>query len=216
MGLLISRTLLTLVIGAMAYFALQKVWTEKIDLVALLRGPSEGIPVVEERIIINPSTLQFTPNKLGNVTQLVEVRNTSTKETAYSIWLKMMEETGKLDPNKLQITIENMEDFLAENTGKSSTKLDSIMLFGKDSKGRRAIYISLYRIRNSESKTLKIKRIASEQNDDQPLVVTLVAKGFASEPAEIVTKPRFAGLAFSLPETFTVEGMGMNIEEHHK
>ncbi|MBO1225611.1 MAG: ankyrin repeat domain-containing protein [Candidatus Scalindua sediminis] len=48
MTLLISRIILTAIILGIGFFALQKVWTKKVDLIALLKGPSKAIPIQEE------------------------------------------------------------------------------------------------------------------------------------------------------------------------
>lgn len=48
MTLFISRLIITLLIFCVAYFALKRVWTKKVDLTRLIKKPSEVIPIKDE------------------------------------------------------------------------------------------------------------------------------------------------------------------------
>jgi len=48
MTLFISRLILTLLICCVAYFALKRVWTKKVDLIGWIKKPSEVIPIKDE------------------------------------------------------------------------------------------------------------------------------------------------------------------------
>src|SRR4029453_14051984 len=52
MGLLITRILLTLGVLCMTGFALHRIWTKRVDLIAFLRTPSNAIPVKETQIVV--------------------------------------------------------------------------------------------------------------------------------------------------------------------
>lgn len=53
MPLLITRIILTVVVLAVAYFALEKVWTKRIDALALFKGPSEIIPTEDRTFSVS-------------------------------------------------------------------------------------------------------------------------------------------------------------------
>ena len=48
MTLLISRLIISLIIICIAYFALERVWTKKVDLIGWFKKPSEVIPIENE------------------------------------------------------------------------------------------------------------------------------------------------------------------------
>lgn len=48
MTLFISRLILTVLICCVAYFALERVWTKKVDLIGWIKKPSEVIPIKNE------------------------------------------------------------------------------------------------------------------------------------------------------------------------
>jgi hypothetical protein len=58
--LLLSRIILTGVILFVSYFALEKVWTKNVDLIALFKGPSKAIPTKEEETRIRTSDLIYS------------------------------------------------------------------------------------------------------------------------------------------------------------
>ena len=72
MTLLITRLVLTAIVIAIAYFALHRVWTQEIDLLALLRKPAEGIPVrtkepyriPETSGVLSPGTKQLPEGRV--------------------------------------------------------------------------------------------------------------------------------------------------------
>jgi len=72
MTLLVSRLVLTAIVIAIAYFALHKVWTQDIDLLAILKKPSEGIPVrtkepyriPETSGVLSPGTRQLPKGRV--------------------------------------------------------------------------------------------------------------------------------------------------------
>ncbi len=49
MSLLISRIIITAFIIVVVYFALVRVWTREVDLWALVKKPSESIPIKEKK-----------------------------------------------------------------------------------------------------------------------------------------------------------------------
>jgi len=49
MSLLISRIVITAIIIVVAYFALVRVWTREVDLLAIFKKPSESIPIKEKK-----------------------------------------------------------------------------------------------------------------------------------------------------------------------
>ena len=69
MALLLTRIFLTAIIFLIAYFALHKVWTQNVDLIALLKKPSEGIPVKTSE---TPRILQTSGFLLPGTKQLPE------------------------------------------------------------------------------------------------------------------------------------------------
>jgi hypothetical protein len=64
MSLLFSRILFTVIIIGMAYFALVKVWTQKVDIFALLKKPSEGIPISENKSMVAISPSEYTAHPI--------------------------------------------------------------------------------------------------------------------------------------------------------
>ena len=50
MSLLISRLVFTIIVIAVAYFALLKIWTKKVDVTEILKRPSEAIPISKTEI----------------------------------------------------------------------------------------------------------------------------------------------------------------------
>lgn len=68
MSLLISRVILTGIIVIMAYFALVRVWTHKVDLISLLKKPSERIPIKDQTptIFVSPSEITLTHQTTRN------------------------------------------------------------------------------------------------------------------------------------------------------
>ena len=49
MSLLIPRIVITAIIIVVAYFALVRVWTREVDLLAIFKKPSEIIPIKEKK-----------------------------------------------------------------------------------------------------------------------------------------------------------------------
>lgn len=75
MFLIGSRIILTVIILGIAYFALQKVWTKKVDLLDLLKKPSEAIPTQEEK------TRNTNTAELVNTTKNKPIKNFASRYT---------------------------------------------------------------------------------------------------------------------------------------
>lgn len=83
MALLLTRIILTAIIFFIVYFALHKVWTQDVDMIALLKRPSEGIPVKTSEPARIPETSGFL---LPGSTRLPEGR-AQIPEGAIAIFL---------------------------------------------------------------------------------------------------------------------------------
>src|ERR1035437_396503 len=92
MTLLITRLILTVVIVVVGYFALQKVWTNQIDIAAIFKTPSDIIPVIGssksndarktvERPWITVETIEFLDGRVRVGTPLraqIKLKNTGS------------------------------------------------------------------------------------------------------------------------------------------
>ena len=87
MNILIKLVLSAVVIG-IAYFALARIWTKDIDILAFLKKPSESIPVKEETVVVVPAELNLATSDWGK-TGIVEIKNTKSATTVYSLWVKL-------------------------------------------------------------------------------------------------------------------------------
>ncbi|MEM8845295.1 MAG: hypothetical protein AAGB35_09675, partial [Pseudomonadota bacterium] len=50
-SLLISRLVYTAIVFAVGYFCLNHIWTKRVDIMMLFKGPADSIPVIEEEQI---------------------------------------------------------------------------------------------------------------------------------------------------------------------
>ena len=204
---LLVKIALTLIVLGVAYFALARIWTKEIDLLALLKKPSETIPVKEPAVVVIPSALDFATSDWGK-TQLVEIRNTKTAGTVYSVWIKLKPETPALRPKEIEILSDTGEEFISETVGGINVNFDLVKIEALDQEKQPCTYLLIYKLQGLESRFFKLRR-KSSKDKEEPLMLSLKVMGFSENPAPIATNDRGAALQFKPPENMTLRGLSM-------
>ncbi len=104
MSLLISRLVFTIIVIAVAYFALFKIWTKTVDVTELLKQPSKAIPIAKTEIRPELAIhLRFPYEKTGDSVKLnrrnplLEITNRGTE---------------KISPVRVSVTMYTIDDKL--------------------------------------------------------------------------------------------------------
>lgn len=203
---IVIKIILTAIIIGVGYFALVRVWTHDIDILSLLKKPSENIPIRESVVVVAPATMDLTTSD-WNKTEIFEIRNDKAKDTVYSVWIKMNAQTPDFDFTDIEILSETGQEFVSESLGNISVNFEAVKIAAFDPTRQPCIYLLVYRITALGSKFFKIKRRASKDGRKQPLVVNLKIIGFSDMPAPIASKDNEAGLQFVPPESMRIKAM---------
>jgi hypothetical protein len=206
--LFFGRVVFTLLILGAGYFALTRVWTRKVDLLGLLKAPSNSIPVAEEGISVTPAILDLSTADWDK-TEIVEIKNGNPTQTVYSLWIKFWAESGEFNPKELKFTPADEGHFLEEKIGDVSTDFRVVRFGGLDSVKRPCVYFLIYRLAALESWMVKVKRTASGHGEKKPLVLRVEGRGFSSKPTPIVSQTDKVGVQFKPPESMTITEMGL-------
>lgn len=219
MSLLISRIIFTAIILGMSYFALVKVWTNKVDILALLKQPSEKIPIVKEEtksdILVDPVELDMK-TKDWDKTHIFSIRNPKQNETVYSVWLKIKPILGQLNNNDIQILTEQGESFISESVGGIAANYELVRILADDPENFPCIYLIIYRIEPLETKLFKIKRRKAAENTESPLKVSLTVLSFSNEAAPIASQNDKSALRIQPPESMQVKALSFLLKRNEK
>jgi hypothetical protein len=201
------KIILTLIIIGVGYFALVRVWTSEIDILSLLKKPSESIPIRESAVAVVPDELNLTTSD-WNKTELIEIRNAKAKDTLYSVWIKIKAQTPDSDLTDIEVLSETGQEFISESLGGGiSVNFEAVKITAFDADRQPCICLLIYRIRALESRVFKIKRKGSKQDTKKPLILVLKVIGFSDKPAPIASKDNAAALQFVPPESLTIKAI---------
>jgi hypothetical protein len=219
MSLLISRILFTVIILVISYFALEKVWTKKVDFLTLLKQPSEKIPIVEEKsksdIFVDPVEIDLK-TKDWNKTHVFSVRNPKQNETVFSVWLKIKPIIGELKYNDIDILTEDGKSFISDSIGGITTNYELVKVIAHDPENLPCIYLIIYRIDPLETKFFKIMRRKAIDNSESPLTVTMKILSFSNEAAPIASQNDKSALMIQPPENMKLDALSLLMKRDEK
>lgn len=209
---LITKLVMSLIVLGIAYFALKRIWTKEIDILALLRRPSESIPVKESPIVVVPGELKLT-SSAWDKTEIIEVRNTGPTQTLYSVWTKIKGETSDFDLTDVEVSSDPGEGFIAEDIGGMNVDFEVLLIGALDKEGSPCIYLLTYKLKPLESRFFKVKRKASGEDKKKHLNLALNVIGYSDKPAPIASRKGEAGLQFTPPENLTVKSVKVLVKK---
>jgi hypothetical protein len=212
MNLLIKFFLTAVVIG-MAYFAIARIWTKDVDILAFLRKPSESIPVKEATVVVVPTELNLSTSDWGK-TRIVEIKNAKSAVTVYSVWIKLKAQNPEAILDDIQILSETGQEFVSESFSGINVNFDLIKISALDSDKQPCVYLLIYKLKGLESRFFKLKKSAAFGDAvEASFVISLKVIGFSENSAPIATKDGAAALQISPPETMTIKAISMLLKK---
>lgn len=210
---ILIKIFFSIVVVGIAYFALTRIWTKDIDILAFLKKPSESIPIKEPTVVVVPAELNLTTSDWGR-TQVIEIKNTKSAVTVYSLWVKLRAQTQGAFLDDIQILSETGEEFVSESFSGVTVNYDLIKINALDSDNLPCVYLLIYKLNGLESKFFKLKKDATSGNAEKgSFSITLKAVGFSENPAPIATKNSAAALQISPPENMTIKTISMLLKK---
>jgi hypothetical protein len=206
MNLLFSRIILTGIILAISYFALQKVWTEKIDLIALFKRPSIIIPT--------DSTIKISPNKI--ILNANEWKGKSsfniyngTGEMFYDLYIKLELKDSGISSQDIELTPHNNSDFMKGQIGNMSISFDIIQFKGIDSNDKECIYLILYSLAPNQNQDFLVGlgKLLNTNNRQIQILVKLMQS--SKVPPNMLSRGNEVSYPINFPEKFTVREQSM-------
>ncbi len=160
---ILIKIFLSIVVVGIAYFALARIWTKDIDILAFLKKPSESIPVKESTVLVIPTELNLTTSDWGK-TQIIEIKNTKSALTVYSLWIKLRAQTPGAILDDIQILSETGEEFVSESFAGVTVNYDLIKINALDTDKQPCVYLLIYKLKGLESRFFKLlQRIAKSR-----------------------------------------------------
>src|SRR5207253_9264518 len=119
---------------------------------------SDQITVKEqEGVFISPTETTLSAGA-WSYSEVCEVRNTSLREVAYSVWIKVWTPGHDLPPT-VKVVSEKGDDFLSEEiTPGIVWNPDAVQFIGRDSDGHRILCLLLYKIDARQRRRFKLRQ----------------------------------------------------------
>jgi hypothetical protein len=203
---LLVRVILTLIILGMAYFALVRVWTKDIDIIGMLKKPSESIAIKGCSITTIPDEFKLGTSDWDE-THVLEIKNLDVSKTYYSIWVKLWAEINDSSLDNIEIIPEPGKSFISADAIGVKVDFEMVMVTGIDNSKRPCIYLIIYRLEGHESKFIKVKKIGSSLAKQRASKLLIKVLSCDELPAPIVSGGGKALLRVNVPEIFDTKAM---------
>ena len=159
----VSKILVTVVCLVITYFAISKAWTSELDLLSILKKPSDMIPtrtrITEQHLVVSPEVIELGKGD-WKAKGSFSIHN-PTDTFFYGLWLKLSINSESLSYVDFEvIPPKNLPStwFQAEHARVNSSL---VRLDGVDSSGKESIYLLLETLAPKMTYTFELVNISA-------------------------------------------------------